>query len=359
MSTQQKLEKDNSPLLEAEISRLIKVSRETGYKKQDQIPHRDLADFKPMSINNIATQISQQYTQSQPNKKSDNIEKEEQSKTELESLQEQKEQQVIENEPSSIETKVDELEEQKQNVGESPDNTFIEQEALSSMEDNNVNVESKQSSQTNSTNTAEDEDPIEKAKQEGIEIGKNLAHAEILKDQKEVIETLRTTINNIRAKETIDKSALFDSILEVVSNLASDRAGMMIDDSPEIFKDKIFAFVAEIEKEAKKITLNLNPRDAAVIKKISKKTLSDEDIEIKDNSELLRGDFILQMGTIEMGNLISKQINMGETESEENIQSEKYRENNELEVSDKDINKINNSSNKMITDLSEPEKDEK
>ena len=53
----QKFEKDNSPLLEAEISRLIKVSRETGYKKQDQIPHRDLADFKPMSINALGPEI--------------------------------------------------------------------------------------------------------------------------------------------------------------------------------------------------------------------------------------------------------------------------------------------------------------
>ena len=51
-------EKDNTPLVDAEISRLIKVSREVGYKKQDQIPERDLVDFKPTKIDQIATQVS-------------------------------------------------------------------------------------------------------------------------------------------------------------------------------------------------------------------------------------------------------------------------------------------------------------
>ena len=38
-------EKDDS-LLDADITRLIKLSREVGYKKQDNIPERNLVDFK-------------------------------------------------------------------------------------------------------------------------------------------------------------------------------------------------------------------------------------------------------------------------------------------------------------------------
>ena len=48
-------EKDSSPLEDTEITRLIKVSREVGYKKQDRIPERNLVDFKPTSISQIAT----------------------------------------------------------------------------------------------------------------------------------------------------------------------------------------------------------------------------------------------------------------------------------------------------------------
>ena len=48
-------EKDSSPLEDSEITRLLNVSRELGYKKQDKIPERNLADFKPTSITQIAT----------------------------------------------------------------------------------------------------------------------------------------------------------------------------------------------------------------------------------------------------------------------------------------------------------------
>ena len=48
-------EKDSSPLEDAEITRLINVSKELGYKKQDKIPERNLVDFKPTPITKIAT----------------------------------------------------------------------------------------------------------------------------------------------------------------------------------------------------------------------------------------------------------------------------------------------------------------
>ena len=52
-------EKDSSPLEDAEITRLINVSKELGYKKQDKIPERNLVDFKPTSIMQIATSSDQ------------------------------------------------------------------------------------------------------------------------------------------------------------------------------------------------------------------------------------------------------------------------------------------------------------
>ena len=52
-------EKDSSPLEDTEITRLIKVSRELGYKKQDKIPERNLDHFKPTSITQIASSSDQ------------------------------------------------------------------------------------------------------------------------------------------------------------------------------------------------------------------------------------------------------------------------------------------------------------
>ena len=56
-------EKDSSPLEDTEITRLIKVSREVGYKKQDKIPERNLVDFKPTSISQIASINNKKRTQ--------------------------------------------------------------------------------------------------------------------------------------------------------------------------------------------------------------------------------------------------------------------------------------------------------
>ena len=50
-------EKEDSPLLDADITRLIKLSREVGYKKQDDIPQRNLVDFKPLSIDKIVAEV--------------------------------------------------------------------------------------------------------------------------------------------------------------------------------------------------------------------------------------------------------------------------------------------------------------
>ena len=42
------------------------------------------------------------------------------------------------------------------------------------------------------------------------------------------------------------------------------------------------------------------------------KNLDHKDIEIRENSELFRGDFILQIGSVEIGDLISEQISINE-----------------------------------------------
>jgi len=144
-----------------------------------------------------------------------------------------------------------------------------------------------------------------------------LALSEIEAEQKEAINTLKMLVNNIKEKETLDKSDLLQSILDVVTHLASERAGIIIDETPEIFKNKISKFIDEIEHASKKIILNLNPKDANLIKEITTNPLHDDNIELKENSELLRGDFIIQVGSVEMGNLISKQILVRDQETEE------------------------------------------
>ena len=48
-----------------------------------------------------------------------------------------------------------------------------------------------------------------------------------------------------------------------------------------------------------------------------------EEMEIKEAPELFRGDFILQLGSVEIGDLISEQISISEENDEKTMESTK------------------------------------
>ena len=64
--------------------------------------------------------------------------------------------------------------------------------------------------------------------------------------------------------------------------------GLEIDKTPKVLKDKIVAFVEEIEHASKKVTLNLHPKDAELIEDISIETKLDENIELKKTQNYFR-----------------------------------------------------------------------
>ena len=306
-------EKDNTPLVDAEISRLIKVSREVGYKKQDQIPERDLVDFKPTKIDQIATQASiKESVRAEANI----TEKQEQDAPQEVNLNnvDEKETSTLAEETNTLDVKLEKPEK------ESPSDIVTTEKIIegtnTEKDDKQENSESDPEMSEYSSSPNENRN-IEIARQEGIEIGRKMALSEIEVEQKEAINTLKMLVNNIKEKETLDKSDLLQSILDVVTHLASERAGIIIDETPEVFKNKISKFIDEIEHASKKIILNLNPKDANLIKEITTNPLNDDNIELKENSELLRGDFIIQVGSVEMGNLISKQILVRDQETDE------------------------------------------
>ena len=121
-------------------------------------------------------------------------------------------------------------------------------------------------------------------------------------------------IDNIKNKEAVDKTDLTESILRVITRLASERAGVMIDDCSDTFKNKIVSFADKIEQASETLILNLNPIDANILSKTLAESLSDKKVEIRENSELFRGDFIFQMGAVEIGDLISEQVLIEENE---------------------------------------------
>ncbi len=336
-------EKDSSPLEDTEITRLIKVSRELGYKKQDKIPERNLADFKPISITQIVTSSDNKIKE--PSDGSESIDPGETAENDI----------VIENteapdnnmsankpsfEPVDIEPNIQETLEQKEK-SEPLDNILTTgSEALEppsqskkmvtdeTRDDKGPEVGFAEGSpaeqaaveETPIPSAQDDTDSMEQAKQTGIESKEKAAFTDLQNKQKEALESFYTILDNIKKKEAVDKTALTESILRAVTRLASERAGTIIDEHPETFKNKIISFADKIEQLSTNLILNLNPLDADLLKKTLSKSLSDKKVEIKKNSELFRGDFIFQMGAIEIGDLLSEQISTAEKENESTIQ---------------------------------------
>ena len=336
-------EKDSSPLEDTEITRLIKVSRELGYKKQDKIPERNLVDFKPTSITQIAASSDHQKRESTAGSESADIPKTAQNENVIENKEGQSED-IDDNMPNSVSV---DIEPNSQNTLEQKEMNAPLEESLTSRAENlenpsiseeiaeestqreksseldsaeGITTEKEQNKETPPVSTQDESTSAEEAKQAGIEIGKKIAIEELENSQREALETFQIIIDNIKKKEAIDKTDLTQSILRAVTRLASERAGSTIDEHPEAFKNKIISFAEKIEQESKNLTLNLNPIDANLLKINLAKSLSDRKVEIKENSELFRGDFIFQMGAIEIGDLISEQILIEENEKVATIQ---------------------------------------
>ena len=335
-------EKDSSPLEDTEITRLIKVSRELGYKKQDKIPERNLVDFKPTSITQIAASSDHQKRESTGGLESADIPKTAQNENVIENKEGQSED-IDDNMPNSVSADIEPnsqstLEQKEMNApledsftsrAENLENPSISEEIAeentqrekSSELDSAEGIsEKEQNKETPPVSTQDGSTSAEEAKQAGIEIGKKIAVEELENSQREALETFQIIIDNIKKKEAIDKTDLTQSILRAVTRLASERAGSAIDEHPEAFKNKITSFAEKIEQESKNLTLNLNPIDANLLKMNLAESLSDRKVEIKENSELFRGDFIFQMGAVEIGDLISEQILIEENKKVATIQ---------------------------------------
>ena len=376
-------EKDSSPLEDSEITRLLKVSRELGYKKQDKIPERNLADFKPTSITQIATssgndiqepinraETSDSAKTAQNDYTSDNIESHSKdlngdtynlgTKNTEPNLQINREQREMSDSTESSSTSSEESLESSSMSVEAVEEDPPKENGPGIDTEQGTPVEKNLVEETPDASIQDQASKIEEAKQEGIEVGKKLAVEEIGNKQQDALETFQSIIDNIKKKEIIDKTDLTRSILKVVTRLASERAGNSIDEHPEAFKNKIISFVDKIEQESKTLILNLNPKDADLLKGPLTQSLGDKKVELRENSELFRGDFIFQMGAVEIGDLISKQIQIEETKKTATIKRSKpEKDSNNLEKKVGESDDIEDPQNNEKSKMSKIENDSK
>ena len=274
-------DKDTSPLKDSEISRLIDVSNNAGYKKQEAIPNRNLIDFIPKSLLEIA--LKEEHVETNKEKK---IEPQPNSADNQDDLAE-------ENHPSKAERsegakdsedKTSELieaedsepidsQEPNEDISKPSSQDMINQQETENQSKENTSdgtfenhTEIDQALKKNELETKKNEvDPLTAAKQEGIEIGKKMANTLEENNLIEASKTLHSVIESLKGKDVLDKTKLMNSILSVITDIACERAGQIIDKHPKSFTEKILSFIDDIDKSSKKVILNLNPYDAKLI----------------------------------------------------------------------------------------------
>ena len=98
--------------------------------------------------------------------------------------------------------------------------------------------------------------------------------------------------------------ALSSSINTTILKLASERAGIQIDELPEAFSDRINALGTGIAQELAEGKVHLNKDDYAAMKPY----LANLGFEVVVNSNLMRGDVTLQFDGVEVHDVAANRM---------------------------------------------------
>ena len=154
-----------------------------------------------------------------------------------------------------------------------------------------------------------EQDAFLKGKEEGLEEGKLLGISEARAQSQEGLDA---AISIFRiAAETIDSSdqsnldVLNDTIQRSVLGIAQESAGFIIDTLPEKFISRMNELSKLINENIKKISLDMNSEDYAIIREFIENDEFLSSLNIKENKDLLRGNMRLNADGIKVDDFVS------------------------------------------------------
>ena len=153
---------------------------------------------------------------------------------------------------------------------------------------------------------------FERGKTEGISEGRFAAIAETKEsavadanaELAHVVDTFKDVLNSLAQPKSIQLDALSSSINATILKLASQRAGIQIDELPEAFSDRIKALVTDVGQELADGKIHLNEDDYDTMKPY----LADLGYEVVVNSNLMRGDVTVQFDGVEAHDVAANRL---------------------------------------------------
>ena len=138
----------------------------------------------------------------------------------------------------------------------------------------------------------------------GTEEGRAAGRAEASAQLERAMQAFEAATARLSDLTAIDSSALADSINNAIISLASERAGLAIASQPDGFADRIEALLATIRTVSGQPSIRLNPGDLASIQPLAETREKLRHCNFVADPALASGDLSVMVGTIGIDDII-------------------------------------------------------
>lgn len=302
----------NKSLADNEIASLMKTLASKSFRENSSFPKKVLQPFKPISFlevakKNLKTNDKEvEIDQSNPNKLED-------TNDQINQLKDNEKIQIVED--------VNDFEELKKSDKENDDEIKIfEYDKTNSDLKNNQPIK-ENIIPTNETNNSEKEtntnvgipvketlyskDDLNKEYQKGFSDGKEEEQKKYITEKKNSIESFDGFIKKVNEKIFIDTKLIENNIKDEIIKIVKERTGVLINEMPREFLDKVKKLSNTIIKKSEKKVFKLNPEDLKSVQKIIETENYFKQFDFLADEALSRGDCIIEVGEISLEDKIA------------------------------------------------------
>ena len=276
-------------LADKEIASLMKTLASKNYRENVSFPKKIIQPFKPISFFETANKNLQKNVGliSDLNEVSEKPEEYVESiNTEIENKSSEKNK-SIKQDFNDVDTPLEDSEVK---------NDLIESETTTSNSEkqptSNIGIPIKENLYT--------KDELNQEYQKGFSEGTEQEQKKYIEEKEILIKKFDKIIKAIEEKILIDTKLLEKHIKEEIIKITTDRLGLLINDMPKEFLEKIKSLSNTIIKNTGKKILKLNPEDLNSIEKIINNETFLEKFVFKSDQSLSRGDCIIEIGEISL-----------------------------------------------------------
>ena len=138
----------------------------------------------------------------------------------------------------------------------------------------------------------------------GMEEGRAAGRAEASAQLERAVQAFEVATARLSELTAVDSDMLAAYINQAILRLASERAGLAIADQPDSFADRIEALLATIRTVSEQPTIRLNPADLASIQPLADTREKLRHCNFVADDSLAHGDLSVMVGTIGIDDII-------------------------------------------------------